>query len=119
MKHEDLIALTANKTFDLAKDYIMEGLSVKLNSFENAIKGDLAINTEPRINYEPPVKKDAKGNIIPQSNAGTLKPGNFENYYERKLHEERQGHSEFEKKLLGDKVGGDIGHMMKDAMQNK
>jgi hypothetical protein len=51
MKHEDLLALTCNKTFDLAKDYIVEGLSVRLNSFENGIKTDLKINTEPRVNF--------------------------------------------------------------------
>lgn len=36
MKHEDLIALTANPIFELAKDFIVEGLSVKLNKHENA-----------------------------------------------------------------------------------
>lgn len=44
-KHEDLLALTTNKTFELAKDFIVEGLSVRLNPFENAIKTELSINT--------------------------------------------------------------------------
>ena len=38
MSHEDLILLTSNKTFELAKDFILEGLSARLNNFENAIK---------------------------------------------------------------------------------
>jgi hypothetical protein len=41
MAHEELLALTANPLFAEAKDFIVEGLSVKLNSFENAIKSDL------------------------------------------------------------------------------
>lgn len=53
LSHEDLINLTVNKTFESAKDYILEGLSVKLNSFENAIKSELKINCEPRSNADP------------------------------------------------------------------
>lgn len=49
MKHEDLLALTANKTFELAKDFIVEGLSVRLNPFENGIKDETKINCEPRV----------------------------------------------------------------------
>lgn len=52
MSHEDLLALTMNKKFDLAKDFMLEGLSVRLNTFENGIKNDLKINVEPRINYQ-------------------------------------------------------------------
>ena len=81
MSHEDLIAFTQNKTFELAKDFILEGLSARLNSFENAIKSDLTINTEPRVNYEP--SKGVKLNQIQGS-------GNYESYYERKLAEERK-----------------------------
>ena len=32
----------------------MEGLSFRLNNFENGIKKQLNINTEPRVNYNPP-----------------------------------------------------------------
>jgi|TARA_B110000285_G_C15108763_1_gene609711 hypothetical protein len=39
---------------------------------------------------------------------------NFENYYERKLHEEREGHNAVANKLLM----GAIGAKIKDAMQN-
>jgi hypothetical protein len=52
IKHEDLILLTQNPALELAKDFIMEGLSFRLNNFENAIKKDLNINTEPRVNYQ-------------------------------------------------------------------
>ena len=38
MKHEDLLGLTTNKTFELAKEFIIEGLSVRLNPYENGIK---------------------------------------------------------------------------------
>jgi|TARA_B110001450_G_C17600908_1_gene472945 hypothetical protein len=40
MAHEDLLALTSNKTFEAAKDFIVEGLSVKLNKHENAKQED-------------------------------------------------------------------------------
>ena len=53
MKHEDLLALTTNTTFELAKQFIIEGLSVRLNPFENGIKDSIAINIEPRANYNP------------------------------------------------------------------
>jgi len=53
MSHEDLLALTVNPTFDLAKAFIIEGLSVRLNPYENAIKGNNTINLEPRANYDP------------------------------------------------------------------
>jgi hypothetical protein len=38
LSHENLISLTSNKTFELAKDFILEGLSLKLNAFEAGIK---------------------------------------------------------------------------------
>ena len=59
MKHEELLALTMNPTFELAKQYIIEGLSVRLNPFENGIKDSIAINIEPRANYDPNVCRDA------------------------------------------------------------
>ena len=40
---------------------------------------------------------------------------NFENYYERKLHEEREGHNAVANKLLM----GAIGAKIKDAMHDK
>ncbi len=41
-----------NPYFAEAKELIMEGLSFKLNAFENAIRDDLKINTEPRVNTD-------------------------------------------------------------------
>lgn len=38
--------------FDLAKSFIVEGLSVRLDSYENANKKPLNINIEPRVNYK-------------------------------------------------------------------
>jgi len=99
MSHEDLIAFTTNKTFELAKDFILEGLSARLNSFENAIKSDLKINTEPRVNYEP--SKGVKLNPTQGS-------GNYESYYERKLAEERKTQQEFSNKLLTEKLGNQL-----------
>ncbi len=43
-----------------------------------------------------------------------LKKSNFENYYERKLHEEREGHQAVANKLLM----GAIGSKIKDVMHN-
>ena len=44
--------MTLNPTFDLAKNFIVEGLSIRLDSYENAQKKELHINIEPRVNYE-------------------------------------------------------------------
>lgn len=110
MKHEDLLSLTSNTRFELAKDFIVEGLSVRLNPFENGIKSDLKINTEPRVNFEPS-KQDAAGagaGGVPSS----LKKTNFENYYERKLHDVRAGHNALEQKLLGAAIGKNIKDLM-------
>ena len=117
MKHEDLISLTANKEFEMAKDFILEGLSYKLNHFENAIKGELKINTEPRVNYNPsaiPQKAAPTQNPAEQAAANPyLKKTNFENYYERKLHEEKVSHNQFAAKLIGNQMG----HHIQDMMQ--
>ena len=100
MSHEELISLTTNKTFELAKDFIVEGLSVKLNSFENAIKSELKIKTEPRTYFEPVKKQETKdgqakppGQEVPPAGSSLNPSGapqtQFGNYYERKLAEER------------------------------
>ena len=41
-----------NPVFELAKNLIVEGLSVRLDSYENSIKKELSINLEPRVNFE-------------------------------------------------------------------
>ena len=72
IKHEDLLQLTTNKTFELAKEFIIEGLSVRLNPYENGIKETVQISVEPRANYKPPAPKDKKagGQIPLQNTAG-------------------------------------------------
>lgn len=52
LKHEDLLSLTLNPRFDLAKNFIVEGLSVRLEPYENALRKQLSINIEPRVFYE-------------------------------------------------------------------
>lgn len=44
--------MTINPRFELAKNFIVEGLAVKLDSPENAAKKGLQINIEPRVYYE-------------------------------------------------------------------
>lgn len=51
-----MLVLTANKTFDAAKDFIVEGLSVKLNKHENAKQEDHKINVQMRAHLQK--KKD-------------------------------------------------------------
>jgi len=58
MKHEDLLMLTSNKTFELAKDYIVEGLSVKLNKHENAKQDDHNINVTMRSHLKAKADKE-------------------------------------------------------------
>lgn len=55
MSHEELMKLSVDKDFEEARDLVLEGLSMKLKTFENTSKGDdvskLTINLEPRTNY--------------------------------------------------------------------
>lgn len=44
--------MTINPLFDLAKNFIVEGLSVRLDPYETATRKDLHINIEPRVLYE-------------------------------------------------------------------
>lgn len=41
LHHNELLKLTINPNFDLAKNFIVEGLSVRLDSYESASKKDL------------------------------------------------------------------------------
>ena len=45
--------MTMNPVFELAKNFIVEGLSVRLDPFETATRKELQINIEPRVLYEP------------------------------------------------------------------
>ena len=61
MSHEELIGLSMDTKYDLAKDQILEALSFKLNNYENAMKNELKFNNSaPRINYEPPQDQGVK-----------------------------------------------------------
>eukprot|EP00347_Sterkiella_histriomuscorum_P013958 403362705 len=52
LKHEELIETSLNPNFDQAKDYIMQGLSYRLNPYEENQKyREFTINLQPRKNY--------------------------------------------------------------------
>ncbi len=55
LHHEQLLAMTANPIFELAKNFIVEGLAFKLDP--KTLKKDPQINVEPRVYYETPSKK--------------------------------------------------------------
>jgi hypothetical protein len=46
-----------NPEFVLAKDYIMEGLSLRLNHYEQSTKKPVNINLKPRKNYGAEMEK--------------------------------------------------------------
>jgi len=50
LTHQELLALTVSETFALANEYVVEGLSVKLNNFEEVSRLELGArgNIEPR-----------------------------------------------------------------------
>ena len=48
MTHEELLKLMQNPEFVLAKEMVMQGLSCKLNNYENSNNLDLLINLRPR-----------------------------------------------------------------------
>ena len=48
MTHEELLKLMQNPEFVLAKEMVMQGLSCKLNNYENSNNIDLLINLRPR-----------------------------------------------------------------------
>jgi hypothetical protein len=51
LKHEELIELGFNETFKDAKDYIMQGLSYRLDPYEKSAFKDYKISMKPRVNY--------------------------------------------------------------------
>ena len=53
LHHEQLLAMTMNPMFELAKNFIVEGLTYKIDSQgTNQIGKDLSINIEPRVYFE-------------------------------------------------------------------
>eukprot|EP00352_Strombidinopsis_acuminata_P008288 CAMPEP_0176350656 /NCGR_PEP_ID=MMETSP0126-20121128/9647_1 /TAXON_ID=141414 ORGANISM="Strombidinopsis acuminatum, Strain SPMC142" /NCGR_SAMPLE_ID=MMETSP0126 /ASSEMBLY_ACC=CAM_ASM_000229 /LENGTH=66 /DNA_ID=CAMNT_0017700793 /DNA_START=885 /DNA_END=1085 /DNA_ORIENTATION=+ len=58
MSHKELVKLSTDPAFEEARDLVLEGLSLRLKTYENT--GDeeevpLTINVNPRTNYELPV----------------------------------------------------------------
>jgi hypothetical protein len=52
LHHEELLKLAADPEFELAKDFIVEGLTYKLNEREKNVLGEkLKINVQPRVYY--------------------------------------------------------------------
>jgi len=52
LRHEELIETSLNPNFTEAKDYIMQGLSYRLNPYEENQKyREFTINLKPRKNY--------------------------------------------------------------------
>jgi len=55
--------MTLNHTFELAKTFIVEGLSVRLDSYEAAMKKEIQINIEPRVYFEPDANKSVNNSL--------------------------------------------------------
>lgn len=66
--------MTLNPIFELAKTYIVEGLSVRLDSYETALKKEMQINIEPRVYFEPDGNKSVNTslNVKEQPTTGGL-----------------------------------------------
>lgn len=52
LKHQELLQLRQNEIFELAKNLIVEGLSVRLDPHEVAAKEDISLNMHPRVRYD-------------------------------------------------------------------
>lgn len=66
LHHEELLKLAADPVFELAKDFIVEGLTYKLDQREKNVLGEkLKINIQPRVYYggiDPKSMEDPSGN---------------------------------------------------------
>lgn len=58
LKHQELLQLRQNEIFELAKNLIVEGLSVRLDPHEIAAKEDISLNMHPRVRYNHKVEHD-------------------------------------------------------------
>jgi hypothetical protein len=58
LKHKELLSLRQNQVFDLAKNLIVEGLSVRLDPHEVAAKDVISINMHPRVRYDHQVEHE-------------------------------------------------------------
>lgn len=60
LHHEELLSMASNPLFELAKNFIVEGLSAKLESYDNLKSKGLQINIEPRVYYDVDCEKPNK-----------------------------------------------------------
>lgn len=74
MKHDDLIRTSMNPNFEEAKDFIMEGLSYRLNPFETTQHKDYKINLKPRKFYGKEMEKALNADFASKKSQSTL-PG--------------------------------------------
>ena len=59
LSHEDLIELSEREPFaSIAQDYLVEGLSYRLDKFSIALKKGQRIMSEPRSNYQAPEQQN-------------------------------------------------------------
>ena len=77
LSHSDLVGYTTNPIIGQHKDLLLEGLSVRLNTYESASQGPLQINLTPRKFYINPLSTTT--NQMVQSNQ--LDPNNQNNRY--------------------------------------
>jgi hypothetical protein len=65
LHHDQLVEISLNPDFAGAKDYILEGLSYRLNPYEQAKKpaDQYKINVKPRKNYGPEMEKRLNENF--------------------------------------------------------
>jgi len=131
LKNDELLALAANPVFELAKNFIVEGLAAKLeHDFESLQKKGLQININPRVYYEinstHPAKKEEhskgteelKGGLQsmfdqalynkshePLQKRAAASKATFANYEERKQFEEREAQKDVIKNQV---LGGGV-----------
>lgn len=68
LHHDELLKLSKNPIFESAKDYVMQGLSHRLNPFEKVGENDerYTIELKPRLSYADKVLKPSQS-IISQA----------------------------------------------------
>jgi len=72
MKHDDLIMTSMNPNFEQAKDFIMEGLSFRLNPFETTQHKDYQISLKPRKHYGQAMEKALNADFASKKSQSTL-----------------------------------------------
>lgn len=72
MKHDDLIRTSMNPNFEEAKDFIMEGLSFRLNPFETTQHKDYKINLKPRKFYGKEMERALNADFASKKSQSSL-----------------------------------------------